>query len=169
MDIFPPKQIKAVRKLFLPIGHIVLQWSYVDTNLELCLKIISDHYDTNGIINNKSKSQLTRRKILLLIKCLNELPSLINFKKDGLGLMENAINISNVRNVIIHGTYAGFNDDDGLYYFNKLVYDKQKREHFIEQYPYSLSGLAHLGKTIRDLATDMANFGLRLHPNEDID
>jgi len=161
-------QLEAVKKLFLPIGHIVLQWSYVDSNLELCLKIIQEYHDTKNIISNKSKSKLTGRKIDLIEECLKKLPSLIPFKKDGLVIMEKALNISKKRNIIIHGTYAGFNTHDGTYNFNKLVYNKQKKQHFIEQYSYTLSKIADLGKTILELATDIAHLGLQFHPNKDM-
>lgn len=167
MDIIPSKEIEAVRELFLPIGHIVIQWAYVDSNLGLCLKIISDHYDTKNIINNKNISNLTKRKIDLFKECLEQLPSLAFLKKDGLILLKTALDISKIRNIIIHGTYGGLNSD-GSYNFQRLVFKKKKKEYIIEKYPYTLSGLNHLGKMIRDLASDIGYFGIRLHSDKDI-
>jgi hypothetical protein len=166
MDDIPPKEIEAIRKLFLPIGHIVIQWSFVDTNLELCLNIIAEYYDDKNIINIKSRQQLTGRKITLFKKCLNELTSLISFKKEGLLIMQNAENIGKKRNIIIHGTYNGSNPD-GSYNFHRLVFIKKKNQYSLEKHQYTLSELNHLGKTIRGLAEDIAHLGFRLHPNKD--
>jgi hypothetical protein len=52
MNDHPTKiEIDAINELSYPIGHIVLQWSYVDHNLDCCIKIISTDYDSMGLIN----------------------------------------------------------------------------------------------------------------------
>ena len=157
-------ELESINNLFAPVGHIVLQWSYVDLNLELCLNIISEDYDTINLIPTKSKYILTKRKIELFSQCLEQLPSLSSFRDEGLLIVKTAIQFNKVRNIIIHGTYAGVNNDRS-YNFHRLVFNKQ-RGYIIEEYPYTLAGLIHLGKMIRGLATDIGQFGLHLRPSK---
>lgn len=144
------------------IGNIVLQWSYVDRNLDLTLKIISDNYDTNNIIiNNKNFSPFAGRKIRLLRICFEQLSSLIPFKIDGLSLMKMALDTSMERNDIIHSTFAGINSDRSIN-FQKLIITKKERKYSIRNFVHTIPTLLDLGKKIEVLARDIGLFGLRL-------
>lgn len=166
MNEHPTKiEIDAINKLCHPIGHIVLEWSYVDLNLDLTLKIISEDYDTLNMINNTSMSKFAGNKIKLVSLCLEKLPSLNIFKNDGLAIMKKAKDICNERNDIIHSTYAGLNND-GSFNFRKLVITKKTRRYIIDNNIYTITTLLELEKRIEGLATDIGRFGLGLRGHQ---
>lgn len=154
-------EIKEINKLCYPVGAIVLQWSYVDLTLDSTIKIISKYYDTMDLVNIKSMSKLAGNKIKLIELCLNQLPSLTIFKKDGLNIMENASVICNKRNDIIHSTYDGINPN-GSYNFKRLVVVKKTHRFIIYKDIYTIPTLIELQKKIQDLARDIGLFGSRL-------
>jgi len=166
LDNLPLNELHAIDNLFAPIGHIVLQWSYVDTNLELCINMIAEYYDDKNIINTQSRQQLTGKKTTLFKKCLNELTSLIPFKKEGLLITDKLDKISKKRNIIIHGTYNGSNPD-GSYNFHRFVFIKKKNLYLLEKHQLTFPEIHRLGKTILDLSEEIALFCIRLHPNKE--
>lgn len=154
-------EIKEINKLSSPIGHIVLQWSYVDHNLDCCINIISKDFDTMDLINVKSMSKFAGKKIELIKLCLEQLPSMAVFKKDGLSIMKNASIICTKRNDIIHSTYAGINPD-GSYNFQRLIVVKKTHRFIIHKDIHTISTLLELRKKIEVLARDIGLFGLSL-------
>jgi len=168
MDKSPTKEeIKLIKEMSGPIGVIVLQWSFVDRNLDLIVKIIAEDHDTKNFININTLSPFAGRKVKLMRKCFNQLPSLIVFKKNGLSLMKRTKSISKERNMLIHGTFAGLNSD-GSINFQYLTRPKNELKYIIQNFTHTVPTLLDLEKRIRLLAEEMGLFGLSLRPSKNV-
>ena len=171
MDRYPTptkEEAALMKEVTGPIGYIVLQWSNGDRNLDWIIKIISEDHDTKSIINTESLTQSVGRKIRLLHTCFNQYPSLVNFKKDGKALMDKVEATSKERNKLIHGTFDGLNLSNKSMDFEYLTRPKKELKYNIERFTHTLATLLDLEKRIRDLASDMAAFGLTLRPKRDM-
>jgi hypothetical protein len=166
MDKQPTKEeISVIKEMSGPIGLIVLQWSYVERNMDYILKIIAEDYDTKKFITIKTLSPFSGKKISLLRKCFNQLPSLGSFKKDGKSLMKRAETISKKRNQLIHSTFDGINPD-GSINFLSLTRPKGELKYIFNRFVYTVPTLFDLDKKIEVLARDIGLFGLTLRPKK---
>ena len=163
MDKHPTKEeASLIREMSGPIGVIVLQWSYVDRNLDWCIFIISEDHDTDSIINVNTLTHNAGRKIRLLRTCFNQYQSLVKFKEDGKSLMKRTENISKERNKLIHSTFNGLNLLNRSMDFEYLTRPKDALKYNIESFTHTLPTLLDLEKRIRGLAADIGLFGLSL-------
>ncbi len=166
MDKQPTKEeLSIIKEMSGPIGLIVLQWSYVERHMDYIFKIIAEDYDTKKFININTLSPFSGRKISLLHKCFNQLPSLGLFKKDGKSLMKRTKTISKKRNQLIHSTFDGINSD-GSINFLSLTRPKGELKYIFNRFVYTVPTLLDLEKKIEVLARDIALFGLTLRPKK---
>jgi hypothetical protein len=163
MNKHPTKEeISIIKELSGPIGVIVLQWANVDRYLDYCIKIISEDHDTKNIINVKSLSPHSGKKISLLTQCFKEYTSLDDFEENGLALMKRAKSTSQERNKLIHSIFNGINVADRSINFQYLIRPKKELKYIIHEFTHNISTLLDLEKRIRDLAADIGHFGVSL-------
>lgn len=158
MDEHPTKAEKAeINELCCAIGHVIVQWGFVEHNLYICLAYIYHNFGGNKITKKPKIEKFTGRQIAFLRECFNKLDSLTNFKSEGLSLLDRVATLAIERDDIIHSTYGGSWDSSFKFYkfsFREMVYIKKIKR--------TLKSVLETRKKIEVLAADIVPFGLRL-------
>jgi hypothetical protein len=151
-------EIDEVNELSCAIGHVVVQWGFVEHNLYICLAYIYQNFGGNKIANNKKIDKFLKRQKEFLRDCFNNIDSLASFKDEGLSLLDRVATLANERDDIIHSTYAGLWDDSFKFY--KFSFKSQMI--YIKKLKRNINSILKSRKKIEVLAADLGHFCSRL-------
>jgi len=110
-----PQNFNKLTELCCAIGHVVVQWGFVEHNLNFCIAVIYSKYGGKDIVKNHKFPKFLKRQITFLRDCFNKLDLLLPFKDDGLSLINRIVIFSKKRDEIIHSTYAGEETDSFIF------------------------------------------------------
>lgn len=146
------------QQLYCAVGEIVVNWAIVESIIDTIIWIFYHKCGGNSIINKKNfpRTQLNR-KLTFLRVCLNSLPNLSPFVKDGLAFIENIEICSIDRHNIIHGL---LNKSPKAIIMLKAKFGSDFNELKIKH--YNINDLFILGKKIMGLAKDLSQYNSRL-------
>jgi len=154
-----PELLSEIDQLCCAIGHVIIQWGFVEHNLTLCLSWIYFDYGGNKIADKIKIEKFQRRQINFMRKCFNKLDSLISFKEEGLVLLDRVATLINERDAIIHSTYGGLYKNS----FKFIRFDfKKPQVIYVEEINRTINSILETRKKIEVLAADVCRFGLRL-------
>jgi hypothetical protein len=154
-------EIKEINELCLAIGHVVVQWGFVEHNLNLCLGWVYFAYEGKKIAKRKKIEKFQRRQIDFMRDCFNNphLHSLAHFKDEGISLLDRTATLVNDRDDIIHSTYGGLYK--GSFDFIKFDFNNPQIL-YIKKVKRTINSILETRKKIEVLAADIGHFGLRL-------
>jgi len=152
-------KIEEVNDLSCAIGHVVVQWGFVEHNLYICLAYIYHNFGGKKLAKNQEISKFLKRQKRFLRDCFNNIDSLASFKDEGLSLLDRVATLANERDDIIHSTYAGLWDDSFKFYKFSI---RDSDMIYIKKLKRDTNSILQTRKKIQDLAADLGNFVLRL-------
>ena len=152
-------EIEGVNELCCAIGHVVVQWGFVEHNLNICLSIIWHTFGGNKIAKKRKIDKFQRRQIDFLRDCFKTLYSLAPFKDEGIPLLDRIATLLNERDDIFHSTYAGLWEDSFKFYTFSF---RDSQMIYIRKLKRTIASILETRKKIQDLAADLGHFGLRL-------
>jgi hypothetical protein len=159
MDKPPSKsEITEANELCCAIGHVIVQWGFVEHNLNICVSTIWHNFGGNKIAKTIEIDKFQRRQIVFLRDCFKMLDSLSPFKDEGIPLLNRTATLLNERDDIIHSTYAGLWDDSFKFY----QFSFKEQMIYIRKLKRNINSVLETRKKIQGLATDLGHFGLRL-------
>jgi hypothetical protein len=157
-----PRDIPAdvIKPLYTAVGHIVVNWAFVEQSLDMWIAIIYQTSDDRCI--EDVIPMALGRKIRFLRKCFNRMHVLANFRAEALDYIAKAKELSDTRHFIIHDTISKYNPTDHTFTFVKLDVVDGGTFH-------QLSKLVIMGQKLLDdgircqiLTSDMLKLGERL-------
>jgi len=154
-------EIKDINELCLAIGHVVVQWGFLEHNLNLCLGWVYSAYGGKKIAKRKKMERFQRRQIDFMRDCFKNpnLQSLAPFKDEGISLLDRTATLINDRDDIIHSTYDGLYK--GSFDFIQFNFDNPQIL-YVKKVKRTINSILETRKKIEDLAADLGRFGLRL-------
>jgi hypothetical protein len=154
-----PAVLSEIDQLCCAIGHVVVQWGFVEHNLTLCQAWIYSNYGGKKILKEPKMEKFSRKQIKFMCKCFNKLDSLAHFKDEGLALLDRVTSLINERDAIIHSTFGGIYKNS----FNFIKFDFSKPQNiYVAKLNRTINSILETRKKIELLAADIGRFGLRL-------
>jgi len=144
--------------LCIAIGLTVFNWAQVEQALDVFAAIAFHECGGDGLGEDIPRS-LTR-KVAFLRKCLNRLPKLSGFKKEGLSLLSKISEGSRSRHNLVHSVAMNISPQGGSYRLVKFDYERAR--HTVNNIDFSLSDFPALAKETTDLATESLNLVCRV-------
>jgi hypothetical protein len=150
--------IAEVNELCCAIGHVVVQWGFVEHNLTLCLANIYSNYGGDAITEKQKIEKFQRKQIKYLQECFDNLDSLMHFRDEGVLLLKRVSILLDERDKIIHSTYNGLYKGS----FNFIRFNFTPQMIYISKVKRTITSILKTRKKIEDLAADIGRFALRL-------
>ncbi len=139
------------------LGKVVAQWSYVEHLLDLCVAVIYHSYDGKRIVYKQEIPVSMKPKLKFLRDAL-KLPSLSNFRNDGLALLSRVSPLKDKRDKMVHSIFIEIN----LKSFELIKVNYTKEMHNLNKLNFNLSEYLEVEKKLKGLAIDLALYCDRL-------
>lgn len=153
MDEQPTKlEISELTELCCAIGHVVVQWGFVEHNLNFCVATIYSKYGGNDLIKNHNFPKFLKRQIEYLRDCFKKLDTLHPFEIEGLSILDRIVILSKKRDEIIHSTYGGSEPD--YFIFRRFDFNTPHKL-YVSDISQTFAAILDVRKKIEVLAADL--------------
>ena len=139
-------------QLMQVIGFLIINWSQIERQLDNWVMVAFNRCGGKGLAKKGKIPKMFTAKHDFLVRSFHRLPRLAPFKDEGLRLLAEALELSHLRNIFIHGTLNNAIPTDGVFQFRRLVHGDEA--HGIESFSFALAGWPALEKTVQALSHD---------------
>lgn len=157
----PKALVEIMPSLCGGLGMVVLNWSFVENNLDHWTAIAYADFGGSSI-----EAELPRqfgRKVKFLRKCFRRIPELSTFQDECTTYIDRAEAISTTRHYLVHGVLKGFDPENyESFTFAKIDVSEDKNDHVVGELTIPGAKLLAVGLELLDMIGKGQSLSTRL-------
>jgi hypothetical protein len=133
--------------LSLAVGQLVLDWAFVEQNLDMCIAVI--YHTAGGKHIDPVLPRSVKRKVRFLKLCFKTIDTLAPFKEQALPMLSEAKTLAHARHTVVHGVLSDYDDPTGTVTF--VMLDAKPELHHVVRRKLDFLQMLSAGEKCRTL------------------
>lgn len=154
---FPHDVVMGVYTL---VGQLSVRWSLLEFAMDVVTATL--YHRVGGRKVSKKIPLDLGGKIVFIRGCLDQLPALSKYLRDGVQLLDEVGALRTVRHDIVHGYFSAYSDDRKAFTFVRLGLERGKTHHIVQEQIYTAEELLRAGYDVGETSSRFSKFAERL-------
>lgn len=147
-----------IKELYLAIGYVITQWSFVESALDVAVSTI--YIDYGGRSLCKQMPKFLKDKSGFIVKAVSTIPQLAPFKRAAENLTGRIMNNKDYREDFAHSCLTSPTDVNGVFSFSRL--NARQHDHSEKIWTFDVRNFPKISETLQGLVVDSQTFAMSL-------
>jgi hypothetical protein len=147
----PKDRESDIGPLFPEIGYVIIQWSFIEQSLDMCIASLYQHQNSRKIANTVPKK--LKEKCRYMHEAIGAFSFPADLAKAADAALGKIANLKDYRHDFAHSALASPFAENGVYKFHALISDDSNHYHKVWQ--FDINKAPRMRQKLQELVTQM--------------